>query len=346
MVMSTGMISIAFEGLGFQPISRILFFVNIATYVILFPMFIARIIFFTDGFLGDIKHPKRCWGFLTFIVGTNTLGAQFYIFSGFVELAKIFWFFAFFSWLFLIYPIFINLISGTFRPIEEVIDGSSLLVVVSVQSIALLGSRLAGEFGIYSNAVLFISWTCWAAGCVLYAIIIPLVTYRLLFCSIEPKDWTGPYWICMGAAAITTLAGSILVSSMGRYPEFRLYSSATLVITLLAWAIGSCWIPILIYMDIWKFTKINISGKTPVWIKIFPWLRLGSGRDNNHFYEVPDWGRVFPLGMYTACTIALSEASGFGALFLIPKYWGWFAIIIWSLTFIGTLRSVKSGDAR
>lgn len=156
----------------------------------------------------------------------------------------------------------------------------------------------------------------------------------------EPKDWTGPYWITMGAVAITTLAGSNLVMNMSIYPALNALAPATLVITFLAWAIGTSWIPFLIYMDIWKFTKIDISDKAPGWIRIFPWSRLGFGGKNYHFYEPLSWGRVFPLGMYTACTIALSNAGNFEFLFLIPKYWGWFALIVWTLTFIGMMRSV------
>ncbi|MDP7246473.1 MAG: tellurite resistance/C4-dicarboxylate transporter family protein, partial [Planctomycetota bacterium] len=184
------------------------------------------------------------------------------------------------------------------------------------------------------------SWIFWAMGFILYLIVITLVTYRLLFRKMEPKDWTGPYWICMGAVAITTLAGSNLVMNISDYPIMAALSSTTLVITFLAWAIGLWWIPIQIFMDIWSLTKVNISGKAPSWIKIFPWLRLGFGSKNYHFYEPLAWGRVFPMGMYTACTIALYKASDFEFLFLIPKYWGWFALIVWTLTFIGTMRSV------
>ena len=339
MVMSTGIVSIAFKGLGFDLIFIILFFINIGTYALLFPMLIVRLTFFTGNFLKDLKHPKRSFGFLTFVVATNTLGVQFFLLD-FVDVAKVLWFIAFIGWFLFMYSIYVFFIALTAEPIENAIGGATLLTTVSTQSVAVLGSLLAVHFGIYSNIVLFISWIYWAIGFVLYIIVIILVTFRLLFRIMKPKDWTGPYWICMGAVAITTLAGSNLVMNMGSYPTLNALSSATMVITFLAWAIGTWWIPIQIFMDIWKFTQINISDKAPGWIKVFPWLRLGFGSKDSHFYEPLSCGRVFPMGMYTACTIALSKASHFDFLFSIPKYWGWFALIVWILTFMGTIRSI------
>lgn len=46
------------------------------------------------------------------------------------------------------------------------------------------------------------------------------------------------------------------------------------------------------------------------------------------------------MGVFTACTIALTEASDFDILFLIPSVWGWFALLVWALTFVRALRAV------
>ncbi len=339
MVMSTGIVSIAFKELGFGFIFLTLFFINLITYVILFPMLIARIIFFSGKFLKDLKNPMRSVGFFTFVVGTNTLGVQFFL-LGFVDIAKVLWLIGLFSWLLCIYAIYLYFIVISAKTIENTISGATLLTTVSTQSVAVLGSLLAIHFEIYSHLVIFLSWMFWALGFVLYIIVIVFVTYRLLFRVMEPKDWTGPYWICMGAAAITTLAGSNVVMNMKIYPALDTLRTATLALVFLCWAIGTWWIPIQIVMDIWKFNKINIDNKAPGWIKTFPWLRLGFGGKKYHFYEPPSWGRVFPMGMYTACTIALSRASNFEFLFSIPMYWGWLALFVWALTFIGTMRAV------
>jgi len=345
MVMATGIVSIAFDGLGYGLIARILFLINVATYLILVSLFGTRLLVFSEAVLKDLTHPQRCWGFLTFVVGTNTIGSQLFLFressvaalfGDSVLVAQGLWILALISWVVFIYLIFGHLLSRFDGSIEQVVSGSTLLTVVSTQSVAVLGSQLAEAFGPFSNVMMLFSLTHFAAGWVLYLIVITLVTYRLLVRPLTPADWSGPYWICMGAVAITTLAGSnmLLYLDMGDLYE------PTLVVTYLAWAIGAWWIPIQIYLDIWKFTRLNISGAAPRWVRWFPWLRLGFGGEKYNVYEPSSWGRVFPMGMFTACTIALTEASDFDILFLIPSVWGWFALLVWGLTFVGTLRAV------
>ena len=338
-VMATGIISIAFKQLGYNFIAIPLFAINSVLYSVLFCLLAARVLMFPTNFSNDLMHPKKGFALLTLIAGTNTFGMELVSFN-FIGLAKILWGIGLVCWLILLYSILINLIAYKSEPIEKVVDGTTLLIVVSTQSVALLGSTLAGTFGTNSQLTLFLSWAFWASGFILYLIIITLVSYRLIFKTIEPKDWTGPYWICMGAAAITTLAGATLVTKFTSSTNWQDLIIFTKGITLMTWAIGSWWIPILLFMDVWSFSRSDsdISPKPPIWLKAFPWLRLAFNKFNS--YDTPSWGRVFPLGMYTVCTIALVKITPFGFLIVIPKYWGWFALAIWSLTFIGAIRSI------
>lgn len=337
-VMATGIVSIAFKGLGHDFIALPLFAINVVLYLVLFCLLAARVLFYRTALLEDLKQPKKGFAFLTFIAGTNTLGMELFSFD-FVGLSKILWFMGLISWIIILYFIFINLIAFRSEPIEKVVDGATLLTIVSTQSIALLGSTLAGTFGIYSAIVLFLAWVFWAAGFMLYLIMITLVIYRLIFKTLEPKDWTGPYWICMGAAAITTLAGATITTKITGSANWEDLTVFTKGITLMAWSIGTWWIPVLLIMDIWWFINLDISNQAPLWIKAFPWFRLGFGNKLN-IYEIPSWGRVFPLGMYTVCTITLTKITPFSFLLAIPKYWGWFALTVWLLTFIGAIRSI------
>lgn len=97
-------------------------------------------------------------------------------------------------------------------------------------------------------------------------------------------------------------------------------------------------LPILLVLDVWKFTSLEVKGTTPAWVLAFPWARLGFGR-RLHFYEPASWGCVFPMGMYTACTINLAGVETFRLLGFIPWYWGWFAFVVWGLTTLGAARA-------
>ena len=50
----------------------------------------------------------------------------------------------------------------------------------------------------------------------LYIVVIGLMFYRWTFFALDPDQATPPYWINMGALAITTLAGSNLLLAAGR----------------------------------------------------------------------------------------------------------------------------------
>jgi len=222
--------------------------------------------------------------------------------------------------------------------VSERIDGAFLLVIVCMQSLAVLGGLLAEPLAGYGNAVVLLSMSYFGSGYVLYFVVVTVVTYRLLDGPIRPDDWTGPYWITMGAAAITTLAGTTLGPRLETFQGWEPYAPVIIGVTFLAWAIASWWIPLLLVVDIWKFLTGGTDGKPPAWVLLFPWSRLGFG-DHLHTYAPTAWGRVFPMGMYTASTLNIAGIGTFGLLSVVPAYWGWFALVVWALTLVGMSRA-------
>src|SRR5205823_5307027 len=107
-------------------------------------------------------------------------------------------------------------------------------------------------------------------------LLITLIFYRFTFLGMPSDRLTPPYWINMGAVAITTLAGArLILASEGSHiladmlPFIKGF-------TLFFWSTGSWWIPLLVILGIWRHIYIR-----------FP-LR----------YDPQYWGLVFPLGMY------------------------------------------------
>src|SRR5436309_2297100 len=58
-------------------------------------------------------------------------------------------------------------------------------------------------------------------------------------------------------------------------------------------------------------------------------------------YDPQYWGMIFPLGMYTACTLQLSKAINFEYLLLIPRYFVYVALAAWLAAFIRLIRSFR-----
>lgn len=75
-IMSTGIISIAFRGLGIDTVGMSLAVLNVACFLLLLGLFGIRFAFFPRELLADMWDNDRRWGTLTFVVGTNTVGAQ------------------------------------------------------------------------------------------------------------------------------------------------------------------------------------------------------------------------------------------------------------------------------
>jgi tellurite resistance protein TehA-like permease len=344
-VMATGILSIAFDAMAFTGISQALFRLNLAFYPILCIILAARALLFRPYLTADLKTLQRSWLFLTFVVGTNTFGMQLIIFQRATDVACALWLIALIAWFIFIYFIFYSFIPLRKKPAHEIVNGATLLIIVSTVSVALLGLRLLDATATQSAHAYIALWAFWASGFLMYLLIVPIVIYRLFFTHLKPADWEAPYWICMGAPAIITLTGSEFVLYMPRMPDAPQLESIremTFSLSILAWLIGTSWIPYQLIMDIRQLSHTNTLDSSPAWVRAFPWSRLAFDKQY-HFYGPPSWSRVFPMGMYTACTLSLVKITGFGFLGPAPQYWGWFALLIWFLTLIGMLRSIISG---
>ncbi len=338
-VMSTGIVSIAFHGLGVEAVALPLAVFTVACYALLVALFGARAVRFPGRVLADLRDSERHWGTLTFVVATNTVGTVLVLFFDRVAPAALLWLTTVVATPVLLYYLFaVEVVGPRKSAVRERVDGAFLLVIVCMQSLAVLGALLTDSLSAYADEVVLLSMSYWGSGFVLYFVVVTVVTYRLLDGAVHPSDWTGPYWITMGAAAITTLAGATLGPRLSSFPAWEPYVEITLGITFLAWAIASWWIPLLLAVDVWAFLTADGDGRPPAWVIAMPWARLAVGRRDSA-YSPDAWGRVFPMGMYTACTVNLAGVHTFSPLGIVPAYWGWFALLVWGLTFVGMVRA-------
>ena len=313
LVMATGIVSIACHLLQMDFLAFPLFYLNQFFYLVLWLLTLARIFRHSSRLLGDLSNHRLGTGFLTIVAGTNVLGSQFVILKSNQTVGLILWIVGLVLWLFLIYALFTVLtIKAEKPPLESGINGAWMLFVVSTQSIVVLGMFLVSRFAPWEEMFTFAMLGFYLLGCMFYILIISLIVYRFMFFKIEPDEMTPPYWINMGAVAITTLAGANILLK-GNAPFLSDLTPFIKGFTIFFWASGTWWIPLLFLLGAWR----HIYKRYPL------------------TYHPAYWGLVFPMGMYTVCTFQLAKALNLEFLLLIPKFFIFIALSAWLITIFG-----------
>jgi tellurite resistance protein TehA-like permease len=315
-VMATGIVSIAAELLGFQRSASLLLGVNSAGYLALWILTFLRLIYFPTAVIADLCDHRRGPAFLTVVAGTNVLGDQISLLTSYQNIAVTLWLLGCSLWVGLVYCFFAAATTRATKPsLTAGLDGTWLLIVVAPQSSAILGAQIAGGFS-SPVIVIFASLSLYLLGAAFYLVIITLVLYRWIFEPMPPEQLTPSYWINMGAAAITTLAGAQLSSAVVFDPVLAVTRGYIIGETLLFWSIASWWIPLLAGLMVWRHLIRRV--------------RL--------FYQFDYWSLVFPLGMYAAATLTFARTIGAEFLTPVPRFFFWVAIAAWCLTFFGMMR--------
>lgn len=329
LVMATGIVSIASYLLEMELVAWLLFGINVVAFIVLWFLTLIRLIYYFPHMLADLASHTRGPGFFTIVAGTCVLGNQFVIIAQEIFLAILLWFLGFILWFILIYSFFAAVFVREKKPpIETGINGAWLIAVVATQAVSILGTLIATDplFDTVRNELLFFTLSMYLLGCMFYFLIISMIFYRFTFFQLDPKDLTPPYWINMGATAITTLAGATLILNNSQWGFLEANLVFLTMFTLFFWSIGTWWIPLLLIIGAWRHMY-----------KRFPLE-----------YSPLYWGMVFPLGMYTACTfkfvqaIKFAQATDIEFLYIIPRFFVFIALFVWLLTFIGLLHRLMS----
>jgi len=318
LVMATGIISIACFLLGMKTLSLFFLTVNVVAYFVFCVLLIVRILFFFSRVKADIQDHVRGPGFFTVVAGTCVFASSMLIVLDRVFAAMVLWFVGIGLWIVIMYTFFTAVTVRESKPsIETGMNGGWLLAVVATQSISVLGTLLVGHLTDYREPILFFTLCMFLLGCMLYLPLITLIFYRFTFVNVTTAALTPPYWINMGAVAITTLAGARLIIAA---PEWSVLNEVVPFLkgfTLFFWAAATWWIPLLLALGFWRHVY-----------KRFP-LK----------YDPQYWGMVFPFGMYTVCTFQLANAIGFPSLQVIPRYFIYLALAGWIAVSVGLVVS-------
>jgi tellurite resistance protein TehA-like permease len=326
LVMATGIVSVAASQHGVPRIAQALFAFNAVAYLWLLALTAWRLIGFPRALIADFDQPSRSAGFLTLPAGTCVLGSQCVVVAPLPTLASVLAVVGAVSWAGLIYLFFATTITARLKPgFTRSINGGWLVAVVATQGVSVLVTLVAASRA-DPDRLQFIALCLYMLGAALYLLIITLVVYRMVFFPLRASQFTPPYWIDMGALAITTLAGSLIVTrapATGVLPDLLPFVKG---FTVFFWATATWWIPLLVLLEAWRHLRRHVPFR----------------------YETDDWDIVFPIGMYTVGTFELAHALPAGFLLPIPAVGVYASLVVWLLVALFGLRRLyrKARHAR
>ncbi|MGH7775783.1 MAG: tellurite resistance/C4-dicarboxylate transporter family protein [Candidatus Dormibacterales bacterium] len=245
-VMATGIVSTAELMLGRTALS--LFFLVVAAigYAVLWLLYGARLWFFPAEVWQDTGRPSRAFGFFTVVAGSNVLGVRLAL-AGNIGVAEGLAIVGAGTWVLLAYGVLARLVFAGAKPRAAAsINGTWLIWVVATQSVSVSVSVVGGAMGVPPEAAALTATSFWAFGAVLYVILMAIILARLILLELNPIQASPPYWISMGATAITVVAGAHLLELPHQLPTILATRPVIQGVTFLLWAFGSWWIPFLV----------------------------------------------------------------------------------------------------
>ncbi|QDT05032.1 putative membrane protein/MT1776 [Rubripirellula lacrimiformis] len=322
-VMATGIVSLAcwHHGGPHSPlhgIATILLWGNLLAFTVMAGLTAGRLFWHPHRMVADFGNPHRSFGMFSIVAASCVLGSQFLAIWQRPNAAIGLWCFGIASWFLLTYGIFCNVtIQKNKGSLKDGLHGGWLLAVVAAQSVSLLGALLSPQFTETQDIVLFFSLAMWLGGGMLYAWIISLVFYRYCFEPVDVDSMTPPYWINMGAMAISTFAGCSIIEAVGSSSRLGQFLPFVRGGTLLCWATATWWIPLLVAFGVWRhaYHKVSLA------------------------YDLRYYSIVFPLGMYSVATQAAIHCFGIDFLAPIGTAFLYIALAAWTITTIGLTKT-------
>ena len=189
------------------------------------------------------------------------------------------------------------------------VNGSWLLWIVATQSLSLAAAVLVPAWPSQSSLLAPVSAGLWSVGLLLYLMVATLILLRWLTVPMTPATLGPPYWILMGATAISVLAGARVIGLPADIPVVRATAGFVEGFTFALWAFGTWWIPLLVILGLWR----HIRRHWPL------------------TYEPTLWSVVFPLGMYSVATLTFGKAAHLAFMEPLARFMIWVAVAAWAL---------------
>ena len=315
LVMATGIMSVGMANQNVPVLSGALLILAMACYVVLLTLTVIRLVSYRKAMLAHLRDPTIAFGYFTFVAGTDVVGTALAI-RGYFGFAFALLIVGSVAWLFLGYVVPWSAVLGRGRngPILAKANGTWFIWVVGSQSVAVLAAALEPQMHEIRRELAILAVLSWSVGVFLYAAAGIFVAARMMLFPLGPEDLNPPYFVAMGATAITVVAGARIVE-MADAPMVAATRGLAAGISVVFWAFGTWLVPALVVAGIWRHMVHRIP------------LR----------YTAPLWSVVFPLGMYGVGSHYLGHADNLPIVKVIGDLEIWLAVAVWLVTFVGML---------
>jgi tellurite resistance protein TehA-like permease len=308
-VMATGIVSTGTFLLGPSWLSRALLGIAAAGLVVLTVALAARLVAFRPSVAADFRAPERVFGFFTVTAALDVLGVRIAS-AGHPLVTAILAAVAAAVWLLLTYGVPASLM--LLRPSDSAlagINGTWLLWIVATQSLSVAAATLLPVWPSQSALLAPVAVGLWSVGLLLYLMIATLILLRWFTVPMTPATLGPPYWILMGATAISVLAGARELALPKTIPVIAATAGLIQGFSFALWAFGTWWIPLLVILGLWR----HVRRQWPL------------------TYEPALWSIVFPLGMYSVATLSFGKTTGLAFMHPIAHVMLWVAVAAWVL---------------
>jgi tellurite resistance protein TehA-like permease len=289
-VMATGIVSVALALDREETLSRILLVIAGLTWLALVAVVPRRARRDHARLRAEVRTPAA----LTSVAATALLGGRLamlgWTWAGIAALAI-----AAVVWALLLPPVRSHWTTPT--------DGSSLLLVVATESLAVLAAMLAASER--AEWLLVTALAPLLLGLGFYVFVVVRLPLNHLIAGL------GDHWITGGALAISTLAAGKLLTGAKALVILGDGGGVLKTVALSLWVLSMLCLPALVGAEL-----------------LHPRLR----------YDVRRWGTVFPFGMYAACSFVIGAAMHSGAITSFAQVWVWVAFAVWAVVLAGMLR--------
>jgi tellurite resistance protein TehA-like permease len=306
-VMATGIISIGAYLLGPSWLSWVLLAAASAGLVVLAAALAVRLARFRSQVAADFQDPERVFGFFTITAGLDVLGVRL-AFAGHPLTTAILAAIAAAVWLLLTYAVPAGILLDRKRDsVLGGVNGSWLLWIVATQSLSICAAILIQAWPSQSALLAPVATALWCVGLVLYLMVVVLILTRWLTVPMTPATLGPPYWILMGATAISVLAGARLLILPAGIPVVRATSGFVSGFGFALWSFGTWWIPLLVIFGLWRYLRRH-------------WPLS---------YDPALWSVVFPLGMYSVATLTYGKTTHLTFMEPLARFMFWVSVAAW-----------------